>query len=109
MRGRVEILCSRVEPHDDPGRVIGRRTSYHGSEHPYLRGRELVVIAVLKDALVVDNHAYLTTEEEVRAAGGVGPDDRVEVSPWMPEKGRLSFATSDVRAMDLEAWAARQT
>lgn len=60
-------------------------------------------------AVFVDNHAYLTTEEEVRAAGGVGPDDRVEVSPWMPEKGRLSFATSDVRAMDLEAWAARQT
>lgn len=28
------ILGPNVEPHDDPSRVIGRRTPYHGDEHP---------------------------------------------------------------------------
>jgi hypothetical protein len=98
------ILVPDVVPHDDPARVIGRRTSYHRTEMLFLRGEEVVVVAILKDALLGDDHGYLTTEEEVRAAGGVGPFDRVEVAPWMPKAERLSFATSDPRAVDLEAF-----
>jgi hypothetical protein len=98
------ILVPDIVPHDDPTRVIGSRTSYHGTEFSSLRGEEVVVVAVLKDALLVDDHGYLTTEEEVRAAGGVGPFDRVEVAPWMPEERRLSFATRDPRAVDLQAF-----
>jgi len=98
------ILGPNVEAHDDPSRVIGRRTTYHGEEHPYLRGHDVVIVAVLKDALSVEEHGHLTTEEDVQHAGGVSADDRVEVAPFLPEQGRISFVTSDPRAIDLEAF-----
>ena len=93
------ILGPNVEPHHDPSRVIGRSTTYHGDEHPYLRGYEVVVVAVLKDG-----GKYLTTEDGVRAAGGVSAADRIEVAPFLPKEGRLSFVSSDARAVDLEAF-----
>lgn len=92
-----------VQVHTDPTRVIGRRTTCDSDEHPYLRGHEVVVVAVLKNALRTEEHEYLTTEDAVQAAGGVGPDDRVEVAPILPKEG-LSFVTSDPRAIDLEAF-----
>ena len=102
MKGTAVILGPDVEPHDDPARVIGRRTTYHGDEHPYLRGYEVVIVAVLKDALRVDEHGHLTTDDEIRGAGGVSTDDRIEVAPVLPKEGRLSFVKSDPRAIDLE-------
>ena len=102
---KVTVSYPRIEPHDDAARVIGRRTAYRGSEYAYLVGRVVVVVAVLKDALRADEHAYLTTEDEIRAAGGVGPFDRIEVSAWMPDAGRLSFATCDPKAVDLDGFA----
>jgi hypothetical protein len=96
---RSIILRPDVEAHTDPSRVIGRRTTCDSDEHPYLRGYEVVVIAVLKNALRVEEYDYLTTEEAVRAAGGVGPHDRLEVAPIPPKEG-LSFVTSDPRATD---------
>lgn len=105
MKGTAVILGPNVEPHDDSARVIGRRTTYHGDEHPYLRGYDVVIVAVLKDALRVEEHGHLTTDEEVRAAGGVSADDRIEVAPFLQKEGRLSFVTSDPRAIDLEAFS----
>lgn len=104
MKGTAVILGPSVQPHDDPARVIGRRTTYHGEEHPYLRGYEVVIVAVLKDALRVEEHGHLTTDEEIRGAGGVSADDRIEVAPVLPKEGRLSFVTSDPRAIDLEVF-----
>jgi hypothetical protein len=100
----VAILYPDVEPHDDPVRVIGRRTTYRGTEHPCLANREVVVVAVIKYALQDGEHPYLTTEDEVRAAGGVGPFDRVEVSTWVRDRRRLSFGMSDPKAVDLAAF-----
>ena len=105
-KGIAVFLTPDVKPHDDANRVIGLRTRYHGDEHRYLRGYDVVVVAVLKDALRVEDPAYLTNDEDVQRAGGVGPNDRIEVSPIMPEDGgRLSFVTSDPKAIDLEAFA----
>lgn len=104
MKGTAVILGPSVQPHDDPARVIGRRTTYHGDEHPYLRGYDVVIVAVLKDALRVEEHGHLTTDEEIRGAGGVSADDRIEVAPVLPKEGRLSFVTSDPRATDLEVF-----
>jgi hypothetical protein len=101
--GVVMFLRPDVEVHTDPTRVIGRRTTCDSDEHPYLRGYEVVVVAVLKNALQTEECEYLTTEDAVHAAGGVGPDDRVEVAPILPKEG-LSFVTSDPRAIDLEAF-----
>ena len=104
-KGIAIILTPNVEAHDDPSRVIGLRTRYHGDEHRYLRNHDVVIVAVLKDALRVEEHDYLTTDEEIANAGGVGPDDRIEVAPILPEEGRMSFVTSDPKATDLEAFA----
>jgi hypothetical protein len=104
VRPLVAILCAPdLEPHDDPARVVGRRTRYVGDELRFLRGHEVVVVAVLKDALRAREHGYLRTEDEVRLAGGVSAGDRIEVAPVMPDGG-LSFVTSDPRAVDLECW-----
>ena len=102
-KGVAVILRPDVDAHDDSTRVIGRRTTCDSDEHPYLRGYEVVVVAVLKNALRVEEYDHLTTEEAVRAAGGVGPDDRIEVAPILPKEG-LSFVTSDPRAIDLKVF-----
>ena len=99
------ILAPSIEPHDDPRRVIGRRTRYHGDEHRYLRGHEVAIVAVLKDALRVEEHAYLTDDDEIARAGGVTVHDRIEVAPWIEKEGRFSFVTSDPKAVDLGAYA----
>jgi hypothetical protein len=104
MKGVAEIIGPNVEPHDDSERVIGRRTTYHGDEHRYLHGYDVVVVAVMKGALRADEYRYLTTEDEVHGAGGVSAGDRIEVAPFLPEEGRLSFVTSDPRAIDLECF-----
>jgi len=101
----VTFLKPDVEPHDDPSRIVGRRTTYHGDEHPHLRGYTVVVVALLKDALDIEDCDYLQDDAAIRAAGGVGPRDRVEVTPWLEDKGRVSFVTSDPRAIDLVCFA----
>ena len=83
------ILGPNVEPHDDPSRVIGRRTTYHGDERPYLRSYDVVIVAVLKGASCIEEYGHLTSEEEVRDAGGVAAADRIEVAPFLP-KGAAS-------------------
>jgi hypothetical protein len=103
VKGVAIPLRPDVQMHTDPTRVIGRCTTCDSDEHPYLRGHEVVVVAVLKNALRTEEHEYLTTEEAVRSAGGVGPDDCVEVAPILLREG-LSFVTSDSRAIDLEAF-----
>jgi hypothetical protein len=101
----VEFIHPKVEPHDDPDRVIGRRVTFHGErEHPYLLGHELMIVAVLKDALIKEEHPVLTTEEQVHEAGGVTADDRIEIVPFLKETGQFSFVTSDPRAVDLDAF-----
>jgi hypothetical protein len=101
-------ICLRpdVEVHTDPARVIGRRTTCDSDEHAYLRGHEVVVVAVLKNALRTDEYQSLATDEEISAAGGVGLDDRLEVAPILPD-GTLSFATSDPRATDVDGFCDR--
>jgi len=105
-KGIAIFLRPDVEVHTDPTRVIGRRTTCQSGEHPYLRGHEVVVVAVLKHALSGDDSQTLTTDDEIRAAGGVGPDDRLEVAPILPD-GTLSFATSDPRATDVHGFCDR--
>jgi hypothetical protein len=99
----AEIVGPDLDAHDDSERVIGRRVTYHGDEHPYLAGHELVIVAVLR-ALQDGDRRALTSEDEVHAAGGVTADDRIEVAPFIKEENRFSFVTSDPRAIDLDAF-----
>jgi hypothetical protein len=88
-------------------KILGRTTTYHGTEHPYLNGYKVRIIAVLKNAARPDidvdgpDYAHLSDEDDLARAGGVTADDRIEVQPWMEKEGRFSFVTSDPRAVDL--------
>ena len=88
-------------------KIIGCITSYHGTQHPYLRGHRVQIAAVLKNAARPDidvdgpDYAHIEDEDELARAGGVTADDRVEVRPWIEKEGRFSFVTSDAKAVDL--------
>ena len=93
-------------------KTIGSTTTLVGLDgHPYLRGFQVRIVAVLKgfdaDNPDPDGVQILTTDAEVEAAGGVRATDRVEVVPWIEDKdgGRWSFVTSDPLAADLECFA----
>ena len=80
-------------------KIINTVTTYDGTEHRYLAGYAVRIVAVLKDG------ARLTDDGDIARAGGVAAGDRVEVQPWMEEESRFSFVTSDPRAVDLECFA----
>jgi hypothetical protein len=73
--------------------IIGRVCEYTGPL-AWLRGNVRIVAVIRSDALLRD-------ESEIDAAGGLRNDDRVEVQPWCPERGRFSLVTSDPFARDL--------
>jgi hypothetical protein len=95
-----------ANPEAAMAKILGSTTTYHGSEHPYLRGYKVRIVAVMKGAAVPDHDpehedSYLRDEDALARAGGVTADDRVEVQPWMVDERRWSFVTSDPRAIDL--------
>jgi hypothetical protein len=89
-------------------KVIGSTTIYRGTEHRHIYGYRVRILAVLKSkaqpelGLVSDDYDYIDDEVELQLAGGVKAIDRLEVSPWLPESGRFSFAVSDARAVDVD-------
>ena len=91
-------------------KTIGITTTYDGTEHAYLRGHKVRIVAVLKNALRADydpdrGGQHITNEHDLERAGGVTADDRVEVQPWLEAEGRFSFVSSDPRAIDLACFA----
>ena len=90
--------------------TLGTTTTYDGTEHAYLRGHKVRIVAVLKNALRADydpdrDGEYIRDEEDLERAGGVTADDRVEVQPWLAAEGLFSFVSSDPRAIDLACFA----
>ena len=91
-------------------KVIGTITTVQSQEHPYLAHLEVRVVAVIKGAAAPDldpeaDCPIATTDEELAALGGIDANDRAEVQPWLPEKNRWSFVSSDPRVTDLAAWS----
>jgi len=73
-------------------KTLGTTTTYDGTEHGYLRGYNVRIVAVLKNALRADydpdqDGQYTRGEEDLERAGGVTADDRVEVQPWLAAEG----------------------
>ena len=90
--------------------TLGTTTTYDGTEHGYLRGHKVRIVAVLKNALRNDydpdqDGQYIRDEDDLERAGGVTADDRVEVQPWLVAEGRFSFVSSDSCAIDLACFA----
>ena len=92
-------------------KIIGTTTTCDSSEHPYLAGYTVKIIAVLKNAARDDidpdgpDYDNITDDEDLARAGGVTADDRIEVQPWLEKEGRYSFVSSDPRALDLACFA----
>lgn len=87
-------------------RIIGAEATYQGTEHPFMRGLKVRIVAVLKgvdaaDRDREDDYPYLREDAEVFRNGGLTEHDRVEVQPWIEEERRFSFVTSDARVVDL--------
>ena len=99
-----------------PSKVIGLRTKFTGGsgEHSYLKGHGVVIIGVIRGALVVTpgvDYEYVGDNDALAAVGGLDLDaDRLDVAPVVPDPAvpegeRPSFASSDVRPSDLDAFA----
>ena len=57
-------------------KTLGTTTTYDGTEHAYLRGHKVRIVAVLKNALRADydpdrEGQYIRDEEDLERAGGV--------------------------------------
>ena len=89
-------------------KVIGTDTRYIGDELEFLRGARVRIIAVMHDALRpgadLDSDGSLVRDDDhLVRVGGVTRFDRIEVAPFIGD--RVSFVTSDPRAIDLEGFA----
>ena len=90
-------------------KTIGTITTYHGDEFGFLKGQTVKVIAVMKDCDDEESDdSYITDDDHLQRAGGIGANDRVEVTPWIESKGRFSFASSDPQASDLAAFSDKE-
>ena len=91
-------------------KIIGKVTTYHGDEHPYLKGYKVRIVAVLHNAAKPDidvdgpDYDHISDDEDLERAGGVTAHDRIEVQPWIEKEGRFSFVSSDPLTRDLAAF-----
>ena len=82
--------------------VIGLVGEYRGEGHPCLRGHTVRVVSVVKrPGGDPDKGVVCSTNDELRAAGGLEHGDLIEVAPWLPAAGRWSWVTSDATLADL--------
>lgn len=81
-------------------KILGTTTTYIGSEHSYLHGCRVRIVAVLNA-----DGRFIKDEDALSRAGGVTAEDRIEVQPWLAAEERFSFVTSDSHAADLECFA----
>ena len=88
-------------------KIIGKTTTYNGTEHRYMKGYKVRIVAILKNAakpdIDVDGPDYdnISDDIDLERAGGVTAFDRIEVQPWIEKEGRFSWVTSDPLAVDL--------
>lgn len=88
---------------DKPNNIIGKVATYAGEDHPYLQGRAVCVMYVVKRADGdPDNGVVCDTNAELAAAGGLdAANDIVEVVAWLPKHRRWGAIPSDVNLADL--------
>lgn len=88
-------------------KIIGKTITYHETEHRYMNGYKVRIVAVLKNAakpgIDVDGSEYdnISDDDDLDRKGGVTVFDRIEVQPWIEKEGRFSWVTSDPKAIDL--------
>ena len=103
----VHMNSTTTHPEANMKKVIGTITTCDSDDHPYLRGYQVKIIAVIKTSANPDDEddAYITDDDDLARAGGVTANDRIEVQPWIESQGRFSFASSDPLAEDLACFS----
>jgi len=86
-----------MKMHETTAKIVGSTTTYCGYK--------VRIVAVIKNALRIEERGYLTDDDEIARAGGVTVHDRIEVAPWIEKEGCFSFVTIDPKAMDLACFA----
>ena len=88
-------------------KTIGKVTKYTGTEHRYMNGYTVRIVAVLHNAAKPDfgvdgaDYDNISDDIDLERVGGVTAFDRVEVQPWLEKENRFSFVSSDPLATDL--------
>ena len=88
-------------------KIIGKVTTYNGTEHGHLKNYKVRIVAVMRNSLkpgIEDDDPeqdYIRDDDYLQQTGGVTIFDRIDVQPWLEKEGRFSFVTSDARAQDL--------
>lgn len=84
-------------------KLIGMVATYVGEAHPYLHGYTVKVIAVVtRPEGDPDGGTVCTNDEDLAAAGDLDPNwDIIEVVPWLVDRERWSFVSSDARLDEL--------
>jgi HD superfamily phosphohydrolase len=90
-------------------KTIGITTKYIGDELPGLKGRQVRILGVMRNALLpdvdVDAADYFVRDDHtLERLGGVTKHDRLDVVQ-LGANGRESFVHCDPRAIDLECFA----
>ena len=89
---------------DKPNNIIGKVATYAGEDHPYLQGRAVCVMYVVKrpdgDP---DNGVVCDSNGELAAAGGLdAANDIIEVVAWLGHPyHRWGAIPSDVKLAEL--------
>ena len=88
-------------------KIIGKTTTYTGTEHGYMKGYKVRIVAILKNAAKPDldvdgpDYDHISEDIDLERAGEGTAHDRIEVQPWIEKEERFSWVTSDPQAIDL--------
>ncbi|MBN2715750.1 MAG: hypothetical protein JXX14_07830 [Deltaproteobacteria bacterium] len=83
-------------------KIIGTTTTYKGSEFGFMKNLKVRIVAILRSDVDPDSEdAFVKDDQHLARLGGVKPNDRIEVQPWIEKEGRFSWVTSDPKATDL--------
>ena len=81
--------------------IVGWFSQYIGSSYPELLDRDVRIVCVRKTMTPPDEPLKITSNDELAGLGGLSENDRVDVSPVLPD-GRTGTAVfANVALQDL--------
>ena len=98
-------------------KVIGTVTTYHGDEHPYLRGHKVRIVAVLKNALLEESSALDSSSGvDEHAEGGAVHAAKPDIDVDGPDYDHISDDEDLARAggvtrddrIEVQPWIERE-
>ncbi len=82
-------------------RIVGWFTKYVGSSYPTIVDRNVRIVCVRKMLPPPDEPLKITSNHELAGLGGLSENDRVDVSPTLPNGDTGADVFADVALQDL--------